>query len=207
MSVRSEALPYVLPLALAAALALALGHVVVALALALLSGSLAAFFRDPPRQADAPATVVVSPADGRVVAVDDTDNGMMIAIFLALWNVHVTRSPVDGELLSAEFHPGGFAPAFRPGASENARWITRLRSSGQELELALIAGFVARRVVPWVDAGDEVRRSQRIALVRFGSRAEIRLPVSYRASVSVGDRVKAGETPIAHRQDGEVRGR
>ena len=197
MSIRSEALPYVLPGALAAAVAAAAGQLWAALALALSAAALGAFFRDPERSSERPPGAVLSPADGRVVEVNDDADGTQVAIFLSVFNVHVTRAPLGGRLLEWERIAGGYAMAFRPAASHNARHRVFIDASRGKVELSLMAGALARRVVPFVAPPEELTRGQRIALIKFGSRAELRLPAGYSAVVSVGDRVRAGESVIA----------
>jgi len=198
MSIRSEALPYALPGAFAAAIAASTGHFWIAAALALLAAALGAFFRDPERPASGPPEAVLSPADGRVIEVRSDERGVELAIFLSVFNVHVTRSPLAGRLLEWERITGGYAMAFRDAATHNARHRVLLESAHGEVELSLIAGAVARRVVPFVAPPQDLARGQRIALIKFGSRAELRLPAGYAAVVSVGDRVRAGETVIAN---------
>ena len=197
MYVRSEALPYVLPGAVAAASAAAVGQVWAALALALATAALGAFFRDPERIGKGPPGAVLSPADGRVVEVDDDEGSTRVAIFLSVFDVHVTRAPLGGRLLVWERIVGGHAMAFRSAASHNARHRVFIDAPGGKIELSLMAGAVARRVVPFVAPPEELTRGQRIALIKFGSRAELRLPPGYTAVVSVGDRVRAGESVIA----------
>lgn len=200
MPIRSEALPYLLPLVLVCAGAVAAGSVAVAAAAGVAALGLGAFFRDPERSTSAGPEAVLAPADGRVLAVERGERHLEIAIFLSLFNVHVTRSPLSGSLRRRERFAGGYAPAFRPKASQNARVCFTIDSDLGPVELSLIAGVAARRVVPWVNAGDLLGRGQRIALIKFGSRAELRLPVDCAAVVSVGDRVRAGETVIARGQ-------
>ena len=197
MPIRSEALPYALPGAVAAALAAAFGAFWIALGMAVLSAALAAFFRDPERHTDAPARALLSPADGRVVEVTADERGLLIAIFLSVFNVHVTRTPCSGRLREWERIAGGYAMAFRDAASHNARHRLVIDTSAGRIELSLIAGAVARRVVPFFAAPAALSRGERIALIKFGSRAELRLPADHSAVVSVGDRVRAGETIVA----------
>ena len=197
MPVRSEALPYALPGAVAAAVAAAFGAFWIALALAIGAACLTAFFRDPERHADAPSGALLSPADGRVVEVSHDEQGLLIAIFLSVFNVHVTRAPVGGRLQQWEHIAGGYAMAFRDAASHNARHRLLIDTPAGRVELSLIAGAVARRVVPFFVAPAELARGERIALIKFGSRAELRLPADHAAVVSVGDRVRAGQTVIA----------
>jgi phosphatidylserine decarboxylase len=140
---------------------------------------------------------VLSPADGRVVEVRADDHGVQVAVFLSVFNVHVTRAPLAGRLLGWERVAGGYAMAFRNAASHNARHRVLLDTAGGRVELSLMAGAVARRIVPFVAPPQTLARGQRIALIKFGSRAELRLPVGYLAVVSVGDRVRAGSSVIA----------
>ena len=137
---RSEALPYVLPVALGAAATASTGYELAALAFALLATSLAAFFRDPERESDDPPNCILSPADGKVVEVSSSDNGVKIAIFLSIFNVHVTRSPLAGQLIEWKRIMGGSAMAFREHASNNARHRAVIESPLGKVELSLIAG-------------------------------------------------------------------
>jgi phosphatidylserine decarboxylase len=204
MSIRSAALPYVLPAAVASAVLAAAGQFLAAAILAALAAALGAFFRDPTRHSESPAHCILSPADGRVVEVTPHDAGVDLAIFLSVFNVHVTRAPVGGELRVWERIAGGYAMAFRRTASQNARHRVLIDTAHGTVELSLIAGAVARRVVPFVAPPAALRRGQRIALIKFGSRAELRLPAGHVAVVSVGDHVRAGETVIAESPRPEV---
>ncbi len=182
----------------------AAGYFGLAFAAAMIAVALGAFFRDPPRHSDSPPNCVLSPADGRVVAVSSDASGVDIAIFLSVFNVHVTRAPIDGALIEWERIVGGYAMAFRGAASHNARHRVVLTTERGKVELSLIAGAVARRVVPFVFPPSSLRRGQRIALIKFGSRAELRLPPGHAAVVSVGDRVRAGETILAEASASEA---
>ena len=197
MLFRSEALPYVLPGAVAAAVAASMGHGVAALLLALLAAALGAFFRDPERQSDHPPNCLLSPADGKVVEVNSGERDVEIAIFLSVFNVHVTRSPLAGRLVDWKRITGGYAMAFRQHASDNARHRVIIESPRGNVELSLIAGAVARRIIPFVAPPADLERGERMALIKFGSRAELRLPAGYSAVVSVGEQVRAGQTVIA----------
>jgi phosphatidylserine decarboxylase len=140
---------------------------------------------------------VLSPADGRVLAVDPLADGRtQITIFLSVFNVHVARSPAAGELTRSEAKGGGFAAAFSPRADSNARVEMDLMTTSGRLEVTLFAGLVARRVLPWVAAPTTLRRGQRIAIIRFGSRSRVILPATLNSTVSKGDQVRAGLTPL-----------
>jgi len=165
------------------------------------------FFRDPDRTIPADTQVVVCPADGRVVVVKDEANagrpGKRVSIFLAIWNVHVNRSPAAGVITKLEYKPGKFLGAWLEKASlENEQNVFTLASENGEIELKQIAGWVARRVVSWKKQGDRVERGERIGLVRFGSRVDIWLPEGAEISVKVGDSVKGGSTVLARRLGG-----
>ncbi len=198
MRISSDGLPFIMPPAVLTVAAAAAGLAAPALVGVLLTGAIAAFFRDPERHSDAAAGSILSPADGRVIhARRDAMGRTHVAIFLSLFNVHVARSPVAGELIECRRRPGGYAAAYRDKASHNARVEMRLRTDSGTVRVALMAGLVARRVLPWVEAPRHLDRGQRIAIIRFGSRAEIELPPGFAPAVETGDRVRAGETVIA----------
>ncbi|MGA2299367.1 MAG: phosphatidylserine decarboxylase family protein [Candidatus Acidiferrum sp.] len=160
------------------------------------------FFRDPERAIPAEAGVVVSPADGRVVVVKEETNtgrpGKRVSIFLAIWNVHVNRSPAAGTITKLEYRPGKFLAAWAEKASlENEQNVFTLASEHGEIVLKQIAGWVARRVVSWKKQGETVARGERIGLVRFGSRVDIWLPENAEIAVKVGEGVKGGSTVLA----------
>ncbi len=163
------------------------------------------FFRDPPRRLTAEADTLYAPADGVVVGVDTvTDewlppgDALRISTFLALHDVHVNRSPAGGEIVEAEAVPGGFAPAFLRRATGNHRKRLAIEADGRRVVLVQIAGLVARRISSWAWKGDRVAPGQRIALIHFGSRAEVLVPAAdARPLVTVGQRVRAGVTPMA----------
>ncbi|HWY09317.1 MAG TPA: phosphatidylserine decarboxylase [Candidatus Acidoferrales bacterium] len=160
------------------------------------------FFRNPDRKIPMEPGVVVSPADGRVVVVKDEENagrpGKRISIFLAIWNVHVNRSPAAGTITKLEYKPGKFLAAWAEKASlENEQNVFTLSSEYGEIVFKQIAGWVARRVVSWKKAGDAVGRGELVGLVRFGSRVDLWLPESAEIAVKVGDNVKGGSSVVA----------
>src|ERR1700730_14278125 len=129
--------------------------------LLLLAAFIFYFFRDPDGVIPADAGAVVSPADGRVVVVTDEDNagrpGKRISVFLAIWNVHVNRSPGAGIITDVEYRPGRFAAAMRESAStHNGQNVITLATDSGEITFKQIAGLIARRVVCWKKAGDPV---------------------------------------------------
>ena len=160
------------------------------------------FFRNPSRMIPMEPGVVVSPADGRVVVVKEEENGgrpgQRISIFLAIWNVHVNRSPAAGTIQRIEYKPGKFLAAWAEHASlENEQNVFTLSSEYGEIVFKQIAGWVARRVVAWKRTGDSVARGELVGLVRFGSRVDLWLPESAEIAVKVGDQVKGGSSVVA----------
>lgn len=160
------------------------------------------FFRNPNRKIPMEPGVVVSPADGRVVVVKDEANagrpGKRISIFLAIWNVHVNRSPAAGTIKKLEYKPGKFLAAWAEKASlENEQNVFTLASEYGEIEFKQIAGWVARRVVAWKKTGDPVTRGELVGLVRFGSRVDLWLPEGAEIAVKVGDNVHGGSSVVA----------
>ena len=160
------------------------------------------FFRNPDRKIPMEPGVVVSPADGRVVVVKDEENagrpGKRLSIFLAIWNVHVNRSPAAGTITRLEYKPGKFLAAWAEKASlENEQNVFTLASEHGEIVFKQIAGWVARRVVSWKKGGETVGRGELVGLVRFGSRVDLWLPEGAEIAVKVGDNVKGGSSVIA----------
>jgi phosphatidylserine decarboxylase len=165
------------------------------------------FFRNPDRKIPMEPGVVVSPADGRVVVVKDEENagrpGKRVSVFLAIWNVHVNRSPAAGTITRLEYKPGKFLAAWAEKASlENEQNVFTLASEHGEIVFKQIAGWVARRVVSWKKTGDSVGRGELVGLVRFGSRVDLWLPQDAEIAVKVGDNVKGGSSVIARMATG-----
>lgn len=175
---------------------------VVAVVLVLLALFVFSFFRDPQRVIPSEAGAVVSPGDGRVVVVTDEENagrpGKRVSIFLAVWNVHVNRSPAAGTITKMEYRPGKFLAAMRERASlENEQNVFTLSTDAGELVFKQIAGLIARRVVSWKKKGEKVARGERIGLVRFGSRVDLWVPKEAEIVVRVGENVKGGSSVLA----------
>jgi phosphatidylserine decarboxylase len=160
------------------------------------------FFRDPERVAPASPDAVVSPADGRVVAVVEEAwegaPGRRISIFLSIWDVHVNRSPVAGTIRRVDYRPGKFYAALRARASvENEQNIIRVSTPRGDMVFKQIAGWIARRVLCWKKAGDAVQIGERIGMIRFGSRVDVWLPWSAEILIARGQQVRGGDTVLA----------
>jgi phosphatidylserine decarboxylase len=192
-----------MPLLLAGGAALFLrwsiaGYLLVFLALFVFS-----FFRNPDRVIPSDPGAIVSPGDGRVVVVQDEEYagkpGKRVSIFLAVWNVHVNRSPAAGRITKVEYRPGKFVAAMRASAStENEQNIFTLSTAAGDLVFKQIAGLIARRVVSWKKTGDYLARGERIGLVRFGSRVDLWVPRDAEILVRVGQNVKGGSSVLAN---------
>ncbi len=164
----------------------------------ILAGFVAFFFRDPDRLIPADSQAVVSPADGKVIRIQrEADGSTRLSIFLSVFNVHVNRAPIEGKIVRQDYRPGKFFIASDERASlQNEQLVITIRGE-RELSFALIAGIVARRIVPWKKPGDAVNKGDRIALIRFGSRVDMILPEDCGLVAKKGDRVYSGRTIIA----------
>lgn len=192
-----------LPAGLAVAAALA-GWGLAAVGCAALALFVAAFFRNPRREIPGDERTVVSPADGRVIAVgeiekEDGSKALRIGIFLSVFDVHVNRAPLAGRVLAVERRAGEYRAAFREDAERrNARCALTLESSaGERVRVVQITGWIARRIVCHPRVGEWVRRGDRYGLIRFGSRTDVVLPPAARVRVAPGQRVRGGASVLA----------
>ncbi len=159
------------------------------------------FFRDPRRQPEtAEENDWLSPADGIVRAVEEEEDGRLrLVIFLTIFNVHLNRMPVKGKVISCEYKPGRYLPAFAEATHlENERNILRCQTkTGEEFEIWQVAGLLARRIHCWVDAGEKLGRGDRFGMIALGSRTDLILPRDAEVNAAPGDLVRAGQTVIA----------
>ncbi|MGK7346730.1 MAG: phosphatidylserine decarboxylase family protein [Candidatus Nitrospinota bacterium M3_3B_026] len=163
------------------------------------------FFRDPERTPPEGEDLVVAPADGKVVFIDTAfqspehpEGAVSVSIFLSIFNVHVQRCPLAGEVTGKRYNRGRFMAAWSHKASlDNEQVATILKTGPGVVLVKQIAGLVARRIVSWVSVGDRLDRGQRLGLIRFGSRVDLVLPAGVEIVCSLGDRVKGGETVMA----------
>jgi phosphatidylserine decarboxylase len=128
------------------------------------------FFRDPKRFI---GEGIVSPADGKVSEARSRNGRAFVSIFMNVHNVHVNRAPLAGTVMEVKHIPGGYVPAFNKEAENNERVIARLGTARGTVIITQIAGTVARRIVPYLSAGDRVEKGDRIGLIRFGSRVDM----------------------------------
>lgn len=175
------------------------------------------FFRDPERTIPEKDNIFVSPADGKVILLTNVyenqipflpsasktgggDEYIKLSIFMSPLNVHVNRAPCDGTVESVVYTPGKFLSAFKPEASlQNENIAMILNTKYGRVLVCQIAGFVARRAVCRVKPGDTLKKGQRYGIIKFSSRLDVYLPKNTEIKVKLGNKVKAGETIIGHR--------
>ena len=168
----------------------------------LLGGFVLWFFRDPERKPSAPG--VVSPADGRVSVVREEGEQVRVGVFMNVTDVHVNRAPFDGRVDRVTHRSGAHRPAFSKESERNERVDVDVSTPEGPAELSLIAGAFARRIHPYVEEGETLSRGCRIGHIDFGSRADVLLPPCYDpedVTVEVGDRLRAGESVVARRDE------
>lgn len=152
------------------------------------------FFRDPERQS--PPGGILSPADGKVTVIREEEDRLRVGVFMNIWDVHVNRAPVAGEVTAVDHRPGAHRPAFRKDSERNERVRIHLVTD-EVFEVVLIAGAFARRITPYLEEGTRVARGERIGHIAFGSRVDVILPQGYDREdlvIERGERVSAGET-------------
>jgi phosphatidylserine decarboxylase len=165
---------------------------------ALLAGFMAYFFRDPERRVPDDPDIIVSAADGRVTRVDENEDGKVVSVFLSPLDVHINRSPISGKVAKVNYIKGKKGPATINQASFiNERNSLTIVGEKMTVVCTQIAGILARRIVCWKHEGDELELGQRFGLIKFSSRTDLLMPKNVELMVSVGDRVKGGETVIA----------
>jgi len=163
------------------------------------------FFRNPQRHCDHGPEVACSPADGKVIVVGSAPEDLIeqglpkqISVFMSVFSVHVNRAPMEGALVDYHYNKGRKISAFKEKASlENEQNLSVWEGPLGRIALKQIAGLIARRIVFDHQIGDHVTRGDRIGLIRYGSRVDVFLPDDAQILVRVGDRVRAGESPLA----------
>ncbi|MDD3653697.1 MAG: phosphatidylserine decarboxylase family protein [Desulfotomaculaceae bacterium] len=162
------------------------------------------FFRNPSRSIPVADGLVLSPADGVIVEINEVfedkfikGDAIRVAIFLSILNVHLNRSPLPGEVKYRYYRPGRFIPAFKSHASEiNEKNFVGIECEGIRVLVCQVTGFIARRIKCWVDEGKSLAAGEIFGIIKFGSGNELYLPAGSKIMVKKGDRVRAGETVI-----------
>ncbi len=163
------------------------------------------FFRSPRRLIFQDETNVICPADGKVVVIEQTeeneyfnDKRIQVSIFMSPSNVHVNRHPVSGIVKYIKYHPGKYYVAWNPKSStKNERNTVVVESGGVEVLIRQIAGMVARRIVHYLEVGEEVEQGNELGFIKFGSRVDLFLPLDAEILVDLKQKVKGGKTVIA----------
>jgi phosphatidylserine decarboxylase len=200
-----EGVPFIIPLGVATLIAFLSGFTWVTVLFFLLTLFVVWFFRNPERTMPDNPLQLLSPADGKVIRIEEVDSEersgrpfLKISIFMNVFNVHVNRIPYSGEVVAIRYKPGKFLSANLDKASAlNERNTVMIKTDdGREILTVQIAGLIARRIVCWLKEGAKVKKGERFGLIRFGSRVEVFLPLGSTLLVKIGDKVRAGETPI-----------
>lgn len=176
-----------------------------ALLFVILAVWVAYFFRDPERTGERGDSLVVSPADGRIVMITEVDEpaflkgrALRVSVFMNVFNVHVNRYPVGGTVRYVQYNAGRFFNAAADKASlENEQSSVGIESGRAQVLVRQIAGLVARRIVTYSKVGDVVTQGDRMGLIRFGSRMDVFVPVGSIVKVAIGQNVEAGVTVLA----------
>lgn len=165
------------------------------------------FFRDPERFVPARQDALVSPADGKVIIIEKVSENPFtlteaykISIFMNVFNVHVNRTPCEGKVEKIAYKPGKFYSAdSAKGGLENEYCASVITTpQGKTVAFVQIAGLIARRIVCWLEPGDEIKRGSRIGIIRFGSRVDLYLPLETEVLIKNGDKVRAGESVLGY---------
>lgn len=164
------------------------------------------FFRNPQITVTTGDNLVVSPADGKVVVIEEVEEPeyfkgkrLQVSVFMSPFNVHVNRNPVEGIVKYFKYHPGLYLVAWHPKSStENERTTTVIqKSNGTEILFRQIAGALARRIVFYVKEGQPVKQSEEMGFIKFGSRVDIYLPLNAKVKVGLNQKVKGGRSILA----------
>ena len=159
---------------------------------------MAYFFRDPQRTIPNEANIIVSAADGKVTRIEERENGKFVSVFLSPVDVHINRAPIAGKVTKVELFQGKKAPATSNEASQtNERNAITIEGEKMTVVCTQIVGILARRIVCWSKAGDNLLIGEKYGLIKFGSRTDLLMPKNVEIAVKVGDRVTGGETIIA----------
>lgn len=160
------------------------------------------FFRNPSRSMPYDPNILYSPADGTVMAVEDifddeylNEPATKVTVFLSVFNVHVNRSPIDGEIKYQRYTCGQFVPAYKKSASfENERHAIGLDNGRMRILVTQVAGLLARRIVSWVTLGHQMQQGECYGMIKFGSSTELVVPKNVEITVKKGDTVVGGVT-------------
>ena len=205
MPIASEGLMFIVPLAAVTAVLFALGFCKPGYFTLATTLFVVFFFRDPERVVPPGEGLIVAPADGKVVKIDPAyqideypGGAVGVSIFLSVFNVHVQRTPLGGNVIRKIYNKGKFLAAWDHKASmDNEQTLITMDTPAGVIGVKQIAGLIARRIVNWTSVGQKLETGERFGLIRFGSRVDLILKPGVEVTVKVGDRVSAGETVMA----------
>ena len=204
--IAQEGIPFILYAAFLTVVSALLGFTLITLLLLVVTTFVTMFFRDPERFIPDVPNAVVSPADGKVILAEQVSDSrfsdvemLKISIFMNVFNVHVNRSPIKGEVTGVNHVPGKFLAADHQNAHLKNEYcaVTVRDDADRTIIFVQIAGLVARRIVCWLEKGDLVGLGERFGLIRFGSRVDIYLPKDSTLQIRIGSKVRAGESILA----------
>lgn len=163
------------------------------------------FFRKPKRKFQLDSQYIMAPADGKVVTIEETVEGeyfnekrLLISIFMSPANVHINWNPISGVIKYTKYHPGKYLVAYNPKSSTmNERNTMVIEDNGVEVLVRQIAGLLARRIVSYVNEGQNVIQGSEFGFIKFGSRIDLYLPLDAKVEVDLKQKVKGGKTIIA----------
>jgi len=164
------------------------------------------FFRNPAREITPQDNTILSPADGKVVAIEEVyedeffnQKRTLVSIFMSPANIHVNRTPINGAIKYVKYHPGKYLVAWHPKSStENERTSVVIENQYLNVMMRQIAGAVARRIVYYVKEGEQVKQGEEMGFIKFGSRVDVYLPLGTEVDVEINQKVQGGITIIAH---------
>lgn len=163
------------------------------------------FFRIPVRKLTISNGQIISPADGKVVVIEETVDDeyfkkkmLQVSVFMSPLNVHVNRNPIDGEIVYNQYHKGKYLVAWNPKSStENERHSVVIKNGNTEILVKQIAGAVARRIVNYLEVGNKVKQTEEYGFIKFGSRVDLLLPIGTKINVALNEVVQGGVTVLA----------
>ncbi len=164
------------------------------------------FFRIPSRALTINDNCIIAPADGKVVVIEETIDDeyfkgkrLQVSIFMSPANVHVNRNPISGEVIYNHYHKGKYLVAWNPKSStENERHSAVIKKGNSEILVKQIAGAVAKRIVNYLQVGQQVKQGEELGFIKFGSRVDLLLPIGTKINVALNETVQGGVTVIAN---------
>lgn len=170
----------------------------------LITAFIISFFRNPKRMIPMGSDQVIASADGKVVVIEEVmeteyfmEKKLQVSIFMSPANVHVNRSPIDGTVTYFKYHPGKYLVAWHPKSStDNERTSLVIENESFSVLVRQIAGKLARRIVYYVEEGDDIEKGEEFGFIKFGSRIDLFLPLNTKLNVTIGQKVRGGETII-----------